>query len=209
MTAMMAFWPDGSMSMWTRSTTRVVTSERCGYTDTYSTVSMRSYWFSAIVPMACLPIAHWYVFRGDWLWCGNGMRPATTPRIVSGSISMCVVSGPMLSSRSATRQLFSSFTSTYSTQSSARNELKSRRPASRSARCWPDTLGLRVRRSTMMSGRHTRPESEARCTARWPSCTYTLTYSPSSPTRRSARRRSAKRCGCLCTPMMRPLMKTR
>ena len=40
--------------------------------------------------IACLHIAHWYVLRGDWLWCGYGMSPAHTPRIVSGSISMCV-----------------------------------------------------------------------------------------------------------------------
>ena len=53
---------------------------------------MRSYWFIAVVPIACLPIAHWYVLRGLWLWCGNGMSPATTPRIVSGSISRCVCS---------------------------------------------------------------------------------------------------------------------
>ena len=49
-------------------------------------VSIRSHWLRAIVPMACFPIAHWYVLRGDWLWCGYGMSPAHTPRIVSGSI---------------------------------------------------------------------------------------------------------------------------
>jgi len=31
---------------------------------------MRSAWLCAISPIACLPIAHWYVLRGDWLWCG-------------------------------------------------------------------------------------------------------------------------------------------
>lgn len=41
-------------------------------------------------------------------------RPATTPRMVRGSISMWVCSGVISSSQSATRQLFSSFTSTYS-----------------------------------------------------------------------------------------------
>lgn len=44
------------------------------------------------LPMACLPIAHWYVFLGDWLWWGYGMRPAHTPSSVKGSISKCVVS---------------------------------------------------------------------------------------------------------------------
>ena len=29
--------------------------------------------------MACLPMAHWYVLRGDWLWWGYGMMPVTTP----------------------------------------------------------------------------------------------------------------------------------
>jgi hypothetical protein len=42
----------------------------------YKRVSRRSYWLMATVPMACLPMAHWYVFRGDWLWCGYGIRPA-------------------------------------------------------------------------------------------------------------------------------------
>ena len=33
----------------------------------------------------------WYVFRGDWLWCGKGMRPEMTPMMVKGSISRWVV----------------------------------------------------------------------------------------------------------------------
>ena len=40
-----------------------------------------------LLPMACLPMAHWYVFLGDWLWFGYGMSPAHTPRMVKGSIS--------------------------------------------------------------------------------------------------------------------------
>ena len=31
----------------------------CGYIMVYSSVSKRSYWFKAVVPMACLPMAHW------------------------------------------------------------------------------------------------------------------------------------------------------
>lgn len=29
-----------------------------------------SYLLSWFLPIACLPIAHWYVFLGDWLWWG-------------------------------------------------------------------------------------------------------------------------------------------
>lgn len=39
------------------------------------------------------------------------MSPATTPRMVKGSISRCVVRGLQLDSYSATSELFSSFTS--------------------------------------------------------------------------------------------------
>ena len=34
--------------------------------------------------LACLPIADWYVFRGDWLWSGKGMMDAQMPRIILG-----------------------------------------------------------------------------------------------------------------------------
>ena len=44
------------------------------------------------VPMACLPIALWYVLRGDWLWSGKGMMDAQMPRIIDGWISQCVYS---------------------------------------------------------------------------------------------------------------------
>ena len=39
---------------------------------------------------ACLPIADWYVLRGDWLWSGKGMMEAQTPRIIAGWTSQCV-----------------------------------------------------------------------------------------------------------------------
>ena len=29
-------------------------------------------------PIAALPIAHWYVFRGAWLWWLNGIRPVVS-----------------------------------------------------------------------------------------------------------------------------------
>lgn len=95
MTAMMAFWPPGRRSKLMRSSTRVRTMGHIGYTIKYRTwgereaqrvqteaqvsiqctssqqappshtVSMRSSWFMATVPIACLPMAHWYVLRGD------------------------------------------------------------------------------------------------------------------------------------------------
>ena len=58
----------------------------------------------AHVPIACLPMAHWYVFRGDWLWCGNGIRPETTPIMVRGSISRWVCSSVSSFSCRATRE---------------------------------------------------------------------------------------------------------
>jgi hypothetical protein len=42
-------------------------------------VSMRSWQLVAYMPMACLPMADWYVLRGDWLWSGKGMMEAHTP----------------------------------------------------------------------------------------------------------------------------------
>ena len=39
---------------------------------------------------ACLPMAAWYVLRGDWLWSGKGTILAQTPRIIAGWISQCV-----------------------------------------------------------------------------------------------------------------------
>ena len=42
------------------------------------------------MPMACLPMADWYVFLGDWLWSGKGMIEAHTPKIMAGWISQCV-----------------------------------------------------------------------------------------------------------------------
>ncbi len=37
-----------------------------------------------------MPIADWYVLRGDWLWSGKGMIEAQTPRIMAGWTSQCV-----------------------------------------------------------------------------------------------------------------------
>ena len=41
-------------------------------------------------PRTCLPMADWYVLRGDWLWSGKGMMDAQMPRIMDGWISQCV-----------------------------------------------------------------------------------------------------------------------
>ena len=64
--------------------------------------------------MACFPIAHWYVLRGDWLCSGKGMHDASTPKIVLGWISQCVCLGPMPSGRMATNAAFCSAASMYS-----------------------------------------------------------------------------------------------
>jgi len=50
-------------------------------------------------PIACLPIADWYVLRGDWLWSGKGMIDAQMPRIIDGWISQCVYWYMVLSGR--------------------------------------------------------------------------------------------------------------
>jgi len=34
------------------------------------------------------------LLQGDWLWCGKGIRLATTPSTVKGSFSRRVVCGP-------------------------------------------------------------------------------------------------------------------
>lgn len=59
-------------------------------------------------------MAHWYVFRGDWLWCGYGIRPETIPKMVKGSTSRCVTPGRQSFSDTAIRVLFSSLLSTNS-----------------------------------------------------------------------------------------------
>ena len=96
-------------------------------------------------PIACFPIAHWYVFRGDWLWCGYGMIPAHTPSIVNGSISRCVWSLVISLSYSAMYELFSSFTSRYSTSPRLRKSLNPHRPALSSSRCSRVASGFAVR----------------------------------------------------------------
>jgi len=53
-------------------------------------VSIRTDALVAYMPIACLPMADWYVLRGDWLWSGKGMMEAHTPRIMDGWTSACV-----------------------------------------------------------------------------------------------------------------------
>ena len=80
-------------------------------------------WLYPIVPIACFPIAHWYVFLGDWLWWGYGINPATTPNIVKGAISKWVEFFFISSSFNAINTSFSSFTSKYSILPSFTKEL--------------------------------------------------------------------------------------
>jgi hypothetical protein len=42
------------------------------------------------MPIACLPMALWYVLRGDWLWSGKGMIEAQTPSTKEGWTSQWV-----------------------------------------------------------------------------------------------------------------------
>mmetsp|Transcript_33124 Transcript_33124/g.78562 ORF Transcript_33124/g.78562 Transcript_33124/m.78562 type:complete len:283 (+) Transcript_33124:1479-2327(+) len=157
-----------------------------------------------MLPIACLPMAHWYVLRGDWLWCGKGMSPAQTPSSVNGSISRCVVSGTQRDSYSATRLLFSSFTSRYSISPARRKDVKSISRALRAAMCESFTLGTPA--SQMMSGRQTRPPSLAMCSEFW--ITYTLTNSPRCPVRRRSLSCLANRSGRRWMPISVPFRNT-
>mmetsp|Transcript_6034 Transcript_6034/g.24450 ORF Transcript_6034/g.24450 Transcript_6034/m.24450 type:complete len:330 (+) Transcript_6034:1394-2383(+) len=155
-------------------------------------------------PMACFPIAHWYVFRGDWLWCGYGIMPAHTPRSVNGSISRCVCDVVISLSYSEMYELFSSLTSKYSTKPSFRKSANPRRPSLSSSKC------VCVHRvfpfSTMSKGRQTLPPSDATYTR--PSAVCTETNSPTLPCLLNTRTSRAKRAGCRCTPRTEPLRST-
>mmetsp|Transcript_22832 Transcript_22832/g.58526 ORF Transcript_22832/g.58526 Transcript_22832/m.58526 type:complete len:258 (-) Transcript_22832:1248-2021(-) len=132
------------------------------------------------------------------------MRPAQTPRMVKGSISRCVVCRPQYDSYSATRLLFSSFTSRYSISPSRRKELKCIRPALSAWMCASVTRGTPP--SQMMRGRHTRPPSLATCSVFW--MTYTLTNSPMQPERRRFLSCAANLSGRRWMPRSVPLRKT-
>uniref|UniRef100_A0A2M4B7C7 Putative secreted protein n=1 Tax=Anopheles triannulatus TaxID=58253 RepID=A0A2M4B7C7_9DIPT len=111
-----------------------------------------------MMPIACFPIAHWYVLRGLWLWCGYGTSPAQTPSSVNGSISRCVVfSGSMSRSWYAMNESFSSFTSRYSIRPSCRKSSNLRSPSFSCSMCSCRTSGRPA--CTMMYGRHSRPPS--------------------------------------------------
>ena len=141
----------------------VVTKGFWGYTRRYSSVSIRLCWLYATLPIACFPIAHWYVLRGLWLWWGYGIRPAHTPRMVKGSISRCVCAGVRSASAMAIRELFSSLTSRYSIRPLSSRSSNSMPPfprpfaaASMCSLCTSDRPSLQ-----MISGRQTRPPSDA------------------------------------------------
>lgn len=86
-----------------------------------------------MIPCACLPIEHWKRFLGDWLWCGYGMIPATTPMIVKGSIYKWVWLVVISAEVTAISALSSSLTSrNYMTPFSTRLS-KLRMPLSRSS----------------------------------------------------------------------------
>eukprot|EP00982_Pelagococcus_subviridis_P011172 31065-Pelagococcus_subviridis.AAC.12 len=193
-TATVAFCPAPNLSYPINSIVFVFTIGFCGYTRRYISVSIRFSWLNAMFPIACFPIAHWYVLRGDWLWCGYGMIPAHTPSIVNGSISRCVWSLVISFSYSAMYEMFSSFTSRYSTSPRLRKSLNPHRPALSSSRCSRVASGSPS--ATIKSGRHTLPPSLAMY--RRPPCVVcTLTNSPTFPIRRRYRMSRAKRSGAL------------
>ena len=68
----------------------VSTSGFCGYDNIFVKVSYLFWKLDIGTPTDCLPIADWYVFLGDWLWSGNGIDEANTPKIVEGWISQWV-----------------------------------------------------------------------------------------------------------------------
>lgn len=101
----------------------VLTIGFCAYYSTCDKVSNLFMYEVEYIPIACLPIALCYTFLGDWLWSGNGMILAHTPRIRLGWISqwVYVLHYSFLfrsSSRMAIWEVSSSSTSSYSTQPS-------------------------------------------------------------------------------------------
>mmetsp|Transcript_40259 Transcript_40259/g.84186 ORF Transcript_40259/g.84186 Transcript_40259/m.84186 type:complete len:319 (+) Transcript_40259:552-1508(+) len=160
-----------------------------------------------MAPMACFPMAHWYVLRGDWLWCGFGISPAHAPSTVRGSISRWVDLAVQRPSLSAIMESFSSFTSRYSMRPSFTKSVKVRHL---SRTCWMCSWVTRGWPPiTMMSGRHTRPPSQEMLTLACFSLVWIDTYSPRRPARRMARMSMTKRRGERWTPSTKPLRKTR
>ena len=167
---------------------------------------MRTPWLYATAPIACLPIAHWYVFRGDWLWWGYGIRPATTPRMESGSISRWVWDGVRAGSARATSASASSFTSRNSTTPRATRSAKEVSPALTAAVCALVSRGSPA--SQMMIGRHTRPPSAAMWTHPSPGGAHTETYGLTRPPRRRERSADTSVPGEAWQPRMQPLSRT-
>ena len=109
----------------------------------------------------------------------------------------------------AIRQLFSSFTSIYSTTPCRNRSLIVIVPTTSPSMCACAILGIAVRSFTMIIRRHTFPPSVAMCTALCPWCMYSDTNSPACPCLRIVRSIRMKYRGRVCTPMMLPLRSTR
>mmetsp|Transcript_28999 Transcript_28999/g.72326 ORF Transcript_28999/g.72326 Transcript_28999/m.72326 type:complete len:211 (-) Transcript_28999:108-740(-) len=128
-----------------------------------------------------------------------------------GSISMCVYIMPRSPDRSASETAisaeFSSFTSRYSMIPSRTKSSHERSPRASWSIC--TCSSCERPRSTMTSGRHTRPESEAMLTQRWLGCSCTETNSPRWPARRSWRIVLSRRWGWRWSPRISPFKKTR
>lgn len=55
-------------------------------------VSIRSCRFELFRPIDCFDMADCRVFFVAWLWLGNGITEAHTPKIIDGWIYICVYS---------------------------------------------------------------------------------------------------------------------
>ena len=116
-------------------------------------------------PMACLPMADWYVLRGDWLWSGKGTMEAHTPG-AAGAGHGLVAGATRSSTRAAAGRAWR--------PSSA---WPSRRPAG-AARSCPQQAPSR--RTAGAQRAHSRPPAGApRIMAGWISqCVYMLMLAP-------------------------------
>mmetsp|Transcript_9535 Transcript_9535/g.24257 ORF Transcript_9535/g.24257 Transcript_9535/m.24257 type:complete len:261 (+) Transcript_9535:1108-1890(+) len=168
------------------------------------------------MPIACLPIADWYVLRGDWLWSGKGTMEAQMPRIMEGWISQCVYvsvyASPSLRRAALTSLTIiaiivvsSSSVSTYSMQ-----PLHSSSGHSMSSRCrlmmWCFLI-LSVWSSTMSSGRQQRPKSVYSRSSLSQLSNTTLTSFSMSPCRRSCRSVRTSMLASRLMPCHTPLTK--
>src|ERR1700709_1317616 len=91
MTATTAFIPLGKLSRPYSLYKGGRTTGVCPVCSRYALLSVRHIIFEDGVPIACLLIWHWYIFRGDWLKSEKGVMLARIDKILVGLNSICVV----------------------------------------------------------------------------------------------------------------------